>query len=330
MFVDTVTITIKAGNGGNGAVSFLRNARTRRGGPDGGNGGNGGDIFVQGVNDITALSQFRFKKVIAAEEGVSGKKKNLFGRNGEGTTFLAPIGTTITDKKTSETFEISDSTTKILIAKGGKGGRGNNEFKSSTNQAPKYAEKGTLGEEKVIFMELKLSADIGLIGLPNTGKSSLLKSITRASPKIGDYPFTTLEPNIGMLDNVSIADIPGLIEGASNGRGLGIAFLRHIEKTKLLVHCIDCTQEYLTASYLTVRKELAEYNKSMLNKPEIIVLTKTDLLDFPTLSRKIREIKKMGKEVYSVSILDDKSIEDLKSVFKNFATTHIAPAASPI
>src|SRR5258706_11842174 len=207
MFVDTVTISVKAGNGGNGAVSFLRNARTTRGGPDGGNGGNGGSVFVQGVNDITALSQFRFKKVIQAEEGISGKKKNLFGRNGKDTIFQVPTGTIITVKESSETFEINDSTAKILIAKGGKGGRGNNEFKSSTNQAPKYAEKGIPGEEKVLFMELKLTADIGLIGLPNTGKSSLLKSITRADPKIGDYPFTTLEPNIGMLEKTSIADI---------------------------------------------------------------------------------------------------------------------------
>ncbi len=330
MFVDTITITVKAGDGGNGAVSFLRNARTRRGGPDGGNGGNGGSVFVQGVNDITALSQFRYKKEVQAENGVSGKKKNLFGRNGKETTFLVPIGTTISVKSTSETFEIIDSTSKILVAKGGKGGKGNNEFKSATNQAPKFAERGEPGEEKVFFMELKLTADIGLIGLPNTGKSSLLKSITRADPKIGDYPFTTLEPNIGMLDNVSIADIPGLIEGASVGRGLGIAFLRHIEKTKLLVHCIDCTQEYLTASYQTIRKELAEYSKSMLGKPEIIVLTKTDLLDFPALSRKIREAKKLGREVYTVSVLDDKSIEELKIVIKNYASTHLLSSTSSI
>src|SRR6266571_841797 len=226
MLVDNVTITIKAGDGGNGASTFLRNGMTARGGPDGGNGGNGGNIYFQGSSNINDLKQFRFEKKITAETGIRGKSRKLFGKNAEHMTIFVPLGTRITNLKSGSIHEITDTTTPILLAQGGKGGRGNTEFKSATNQAPDYAESGTLGQKKELLLELRLIADIGLIGLPNAGKSSLLAVLTKATPKIGDYPFTTLEPSVGMLGKYTIADIPGLIEGASTGRGLGVTFLK--------------------------------------------------------------------------------------------------------
>lgn len=313
MLVDTVTITIKAGDGGNGSVHFKRNAQTARGGPDGGNGGNGGNVYFQGIDDILGLQEFRFKKRLAAEDGVKGGKQNLFGRNGKELTVSIPLGTLVTNTATQEQFEIQNVIDKILVAKGGIGGRGNNEFKSATNQTPRFAEKGTPGEEKVFSLELRLIADIGFIGLPNAGKSSLLRVLTNANPKIGNYPFTTLEPNIGMLGTIALADIPGLIEGAHQGKGLGMEFLRHIEKTKLLVHCIDITNPDISSSYKTIRQELGAYNKSILEKPEIVLLTKVDLLEpseAQTLRKKIE--KQLKKKVYAVSILDDASLENLK------------------
>lgn len=312
MLVDNVTIIIKAGNGGDGAVTFRRNAQTPKGGPDGGNGGNGGDIYFQGSNNINDLSKFRFQKKISAEDGIPGKKSNLYGKNGIHTTIYVPIGTRITDLDSDQIYEITDTITPLLLAKGGKGGRGNNEFKSATNQTPRYAEKGVLGETKELLLELRLIADIGLIGLPNAGKSSLLAVLTNATPKIGNYPFTTLEPNIGMLDKHPIADIPGLIEGASKGRGLGTTFLKHIEKTKILVHCIDSTDQNAEKTYQTVRTEFEKHNSFLLEKFEMILLTKIDLVDKNLLKKNIEIFKKKGKKVLICSIYDSKSIEDLK------------------
>lgn len=311
MLVDNVKIIIKAGNGGNGAATFLRNARTARGGPDGGNGGNGGDIYFQGSSNAYDLSQFRFQKKITAEDGVRGKKKNLFGKNAESKTVFVPLGTHITDFESGKTYEIADSN-PLLLAKGGKGGRGNNEFKSATNQAPIYFEKGGMGEEKTLTLELKIIAEIGLIGLPNAGKSSLLSLLTNANPKIGDYPFTTIEPNIGMLNKHTIADIPGLIEGASTGKGLGSHFLRHIEKTRIIIHCIDAASGDAQKSYETVRSEFQQYNKTLLEKPEIILITKTDLVDQEKVKEITKIFKKQKKEVLVCSIYDGKSIEILK------------------
>src|SRR3989338_10129474 len=222
MLVDNVSLYIKAGDGGNGALSFLRNGLTSKGGPDGGDGGSGGSVYFQASHNITDLREFRFKKKIIAEDGIPGKHKKLFGKNAPHLTIYLPLGSRITEISSGIVNEITDITTSVLIAKGGKGGRGNVEFKSSTNQTPLYAEKGTLGEEKKLLLELRLIADVGLIGLPNSGKSSLLSVLTNATPKIGNYAFTTLEPNIGIMGKYPIADIPGLIEGASKGRGLGI------------------------------------------------------------------------------------------------------------
>lgn len=318
MLVDNVTLEIKAGNGGDGAATFLRNGLTSKGGPDGGNGGNGGNIYFQGSNNIRDLKEFRFKKKIRAEDGTPGRNQKMFGKNAPHTTVLVPLGTTITDVATGRIYEITDTVSPYLIALGGLGGRGNAEFKSSTNQAPHYAEKGTKGEEKTLHLELRLIADIGLIGLPNAGKSSLLSVLTHANPKIGNYPFTTLEPNIGMLDNFAIADIPGLIEGASQGKGLGTAFLKHIEKTKMIVHCIDVTDPTPQKTYEVVRKEFAEYNKTLLEKPEIILFTKTDLVTQEVLAKRTKLFKKMHEHVLSVSVFDEASIKQMKENLLTF------------
>ncbi len=314
MLTDEVQILIKAGNGGNGSRSFKRNAQTAKGGPDGGNGGNGGSIFLQGVNDITLLSEFRYKKKVFAEDGVNGGKQNLYGRNGKNTILFLPLGTLVTDLRSNEKIEIKNTEEKILIAKGGKGGRGNNEFKSATNQTPYFAEKGEVGEERNLLLELRLVADIGLIGLPNSGKSSLLSVLTNAHPKIGDYPFTTLEPNLGVMEGLILSDIPGLIEGASKGRGLGIKFLRHVEKTKVLVHCIDITSEDLEKDYKTVRKELEDYDNNLSEKKELIVLTKSDLVNNDEVKKKVKIAKKLNEATYPVSIYNEEQLSSLKSL----------------
>ena len=317
MLVDNINLVIKAGNGGDGAATFLRNEMTAKGGPDGGNGGNGGNIYFQGSTNLNDLREFRYKKKIDADDGIPGKHKKLFGKNAEHLTIYLPLGTRVTDIATDKAIEIIDTKTPILIAKGGKGGRGNTEFKSATNQTPRYAEKGTMGEEKKLFLELRLIADVGLIGLPNSGKSSLLSVLTNATPKIGDYPFTTLEPNIGMLKSHTIADIPGLIEGASKGKGLGVEFLKHIEKTKVLVHCIDSTDEDVQKAYSIVRKEFEQYNSSLLDKPEIILLTKTDLANEEQINKNIKILEKKGKKVLTCSIYNQKSLALLKNTLES-------------
>lgn len=313
MLVDDVTITVKAGDGGNGAVTFF----SYRGGPSGGNGGKGGDIYLIGINDIEALSQFKFKKSLDAPNGGPGGPNRRHGRNGDDLYIKVPIGTRISIDNSGWIYEIRDIKTPFLLAKGGIGGLGNDEFKSSTNQAPRYAQKGGLGQEKNIHLELRLIANIGFIGLPNAGKSSLLASLTNASPKIADYPFTTLEPNLGVMmgSNFILADIPGLIEGASKGKGLGIKFLKHIEKTQLLAHCIDSSIKDPVDAYKTVRAEFEKYNPELLEKKEIIILTKTDLVDKDELKKKTKLLKKINKSIIAVSILDDESLNKLKSLF---------------
>lgn len=317
MLIDEVHISVKAGNGGNGGSTMKRNAQTSRGGPDGGNGGNGGDIYAIGVDDITALSQFQFKKKIVAEDGVRGKKNNLYGKNAPHTTLKLPLGSSIINEETGEEIEIVDTHIPILLAKGGKGGLGNNALKTAINQAPKHGIPGEAGESKKLTIILRLIADIGLIGLPNAGKSSLLSVLTNAHPKIGDYPFTTLEPNLGMMDNFVIADIPGLIAGASKGKGLGTKFLKHVEKTKILVHCIDISTEDIKMTYDTVRNELLMHNAYLSEKQEIILLTKTDLVQKDELEKKIEIAKSLNEDVYTVSIYNEKEIEDFKKILRD-------------
>jgi GTPase len=314
MLVDDIDLIVKAGDGGKGAATFRHDGQTAFGGPNGGNGGNGGDIYFQGSTDINDLREFRYKKKILAENGVDGSKFNGFGRNAEHKVIIVPIGTTITDLNTGRIIEIIEKDKKIVIAKGGVGGKGNVFFKSATNRTPTYAEKGGLGEERRVHLELRLIAEIGLIGLPNAGKSSLLSVLTNATPTIGDYPFTTLEPNIGMMGNHPVADIPGLIEGASSGKGLGVKFLRHIEKTKILVHCIDVTSVDPDISYQTIRKECQKYNSELLNKPEIIVITKTDESDPKSIAKMIQKLHIYGREIYQVSIYNDEEIKYIKKI----------------
>ncbi len=316
MLVDTINLFVKAGKGGNGSASLLHNGLTFKGGPDGGNGGNGGNIYVQGSTNITDLREFRFKKKIIADDGVAGGRQKLFGKNASHVTILVPLGTSVADTKLKRVYEITDTHRLLLVAKGGKGGRGNNEFKSSTNQTPEYAENGTPGEEKQLHLELRLIAEIGLIGLPNAGKSSLLSVLTNATPKIADYPFTTLEPNIGMLGTHPIADIPGLIEGAADGRGLGAKFLKHIEKTKILIHCIELAGDNAKTRYETVRHEFEHFNKSLLEKPEIILLTKTDLADEKTIKKYKDIFEKKGKQVLTCSLYDQKSVDTLQKTLE--------------
>ncbi len=317
MLVDNINLLVKAGNGGNGAATFLRNAQEFKGGPDGGNGGNGGSVYIQGSNNITDLRQFRYRKNITAEDGIPGRRKNLYGKNAPDKTIFVPLGTRITDVESHIVYEITNTSDSILIAKGGKGGRGNAEFKTSTNQSPQFAEEGTIGEKKELFLELRIIAQIGLIGLPNSGKSSLLAVLTNATPKIGNYPFTTLEPNIGMFENYAIADIPGLIEGASKGKGLGIGFLKHIEKTEILIHCIDATSENPKKIYEIVRNEFKQFNPLLLNKPEIILITKTDLVNEKKLKEIISIFKKTKKEVLTYSLYNQESIDVLKQKIKD-------------
>jgi GTPase len=316
MLVDDVTITIKAGNGGRGAATFRQNEGNPRGGPDGGNGGNGGNVYFQGVNDIGALQPFRYKKEMKADDGINGKRKNLFGRNADDLIIPIPVGTLVTLTETGKTYDVTDTERKLLVAKGGAGGRGNNEFKSSTNQAPTYYEDGGIGDVREIHLELRLIADVGLIGLPNAGKSSLLAVLTNASPKIGNYAFTTLEPNLGMFEETIIADIPGLIEGASMGKGLGIKFLKHIQRTRLLVHCIDASSDDIYRDYMVVREEFTRYNEEILKKDEIILLTKTDLIDEATLKLKIKSLKKLHKDIQTISLLYDEQVEAFRKLLK--------------
>jgi len=312
MLVDNIKLYVKAGDGGDGSPHLLRNGQTAKGGPDGGNGGNGGDVYFQGSHNITDLREFRYKKKIVAEEGVNGKGQKMHGRNAPFCISYVPLGTQITDMTSGVVTEITDTTTRVLIAKGGIGGRGNTEFKTATNQTPRNFEKGGPGEERQILLELRLIAEIGLIGLPNAGKSSLLSVLTHATPAIGNYPFTTLEPNIGMFGTHPIADIPGLIEGASKGKGLGVDFLRHIEKTKILFHCIEATNTSPKKSYDIIRKEFEKFNTTLLDKPEYILITKTDLVEKEVVDKVSRLFKKLGKKVLTCSIYDSKSIDHLK------------------
>lgn len=323
MLVDDIKIIVAAGSGGNGSVHFKRNAQTTKGGPDGGNGGNGGNIYFQGIDDVLGLAQFQYKKEIKADNGVNGGRNNLYGKNAGETIVKIPLGTMITDLKTGEQWEITNQTDKILMAQGGKGGRGNKEFATAIDQAPYYAEPGNPGQTRNLHLVLRIIADIGFIGLPNAGKSSLLSVLTNAKPKIANYPFTTLEPNLGVVSvenrRIILADIPGLIEGASKGKGLGIKFLRHIEKTKILFHCIDISEENILSTYKTVRKELEEYSSKLAGKKEIILLTKTDLVDKMALDKKLKEIEKVGKEVFTVSIYAPDSVSKLQ----NFITSSV-------
>lgn len=311
--IDDVHITVKAGDGGNGGTAKKQMFGSKKTAPDGGNGGWGGNVYFKGDANVSDLSQFQFMKRIKAENGVNGLNKDLDGAKGEDVTVLVPFGTTVRDEDTGEWVEIL-SDLPFAVAHGGEGGMGNHDYKPELKKFESRKFEGEKGEDRRLHLVLNLIADIGLVGLPNAGKSSLLKALTNAVPKIGNYPFTTLEPNLGALGTIILADIPGLIEGASKGKGLGIQFLKHIKKTKVLLHCIDAAQEDVAEIYNTVRDEFGEFDKSLLEKEEVILLTKIDLVDKSVVDSKIKELKKLNKEVFAISIYDENSLENLKNI----------------
>ena len=318
-FLDQVKIYIKAGDGGSGSPSFRREKFIEFGGPDGGDGGKGGSVILKSERNLNTLIDFRYQQHFKAKRGGDGKGKNQTGRGGENLYLKVPVGTQVfeEDNKTL-IFDFKEENEEYVVAVGGKGGFGNTRFKSSTNRAPKKFTKGTKGEDYWIWLQLKTIADIGIIGLPNAGKSSLLAAITSATPKIANYKFTTLNPNLGVAvyddKEITLADIPGIIEGAHEGVGLGIKFLKHIERCKSLLHMIDITEDDLKKSYSQVRKELKNYSKDLLKKDEIVVLNKIDLLDDKEV-KKIKDnfLKKYKVKLTTVSTFNKKSISDIKS-----------------
>ncbi len=311
MLIDEVDLIIKGGHGGAGRVSFYPG---KKAGPDGGNGGRGGDVYIKVTSDLTALNQFSKAKKLSAENGAFGGRNKSSGEDGADLEITFPVGTTLVDQLTDQVFELDDLNTRILLCKGGKGGMGNYELRSSRNTTPMRAQTGLPGQERVLHVNLRFIAQFGLIGLPNAGKSSLLNEITRANAKVANYAFTTLEPNLGVLNGRVIADIPGLIEGASEGRGLGIKFLKHIEKVELLLHCVSAESDDVFRDIKVVHNELEKYNPAMLEKKEIILLTKSDMVDKTELNKKLKVLKSLKKLLLPVSIYDSDSLDKLRSL----------------
>jgi len=310
MLIDDVEINVRAGKGGDGLVHFFTDRWRPKGGPDGGNGGDGGSVYFRAVSDISKLHQFRHEKDYFAQDGEKGGPNQRSGKKGEDLFLELPFGSVVTYDNGTQ-IELDKVGMEVMATKGTKGGKGNFHFRSSTNQTPQEHQMGRVPMTKKIHIQLKLIADIGLIGLPNAGKTSLLNELTTAHAKVANYAFTTLEPNLGVTRGGSIiADIPGLIEGAAEGKGLGYKFLRHVERTKVLVHCISGESSDPLADYKTVRQELTNYSSSMISKPEIIVLTKSDILDDKTIAK----YKKLLKADLVTSIADDKSIKKLNDL----------------
>ena len=325
-FLDQVKIFVKAGDGGSGSPSFRREKFIEFGGPDGGDGGKGGSVIIKSESGLNTLIDFRYQQHFKAEKGSNGSGKNKTGKGGETLYLKVPIGTQVfeEDNKTL-IFDFTKENEEFVVAIGGKGGFGNTRFKSSTNRAPKKFTKGKIGEEFWIWLQLKTIADIGIVGLPNAGKSSLLASLTDATPKIANYKFTTLNPNLGvaMYDDkgITLADIPGLIEGAHKGTGLGIKFLKHIERCKILLHLIDITEKDMVDCYRQVREEMGKYSSKLLKKKEIIVFNKMDLIKKDQIIKKLGTFKKtFKKSALIISTLDKKSISDIKSKLLSYVS----------
>jgi len=332
-FIDKAKIYVKAGDGGNGCVAWRREKFVPMGGPAGGNGGKGGDVILEADSRLQTLMDFKYKKHYKAERGQHGSGSNKHGKNAPDLILKVPVGTVIKDAETGELIaDLTKEGQKVVVAKGGKGGKGNAMFKSSTNQAPDYAEEGEKGEEKWIELELKLIADVGIIGFPNAGKSTLISVLSHARPKIADYPFTTLSPVLGVLQldigkSLVLADIPGLIEGASRGAGLGHEFLRHIERTKFLLHVIDVSdfrERQPIEAFEAINKELSSYSKTLLEKPQIVVGNKIDILSYRSYLDTLKEeFNKRGYEFIAVSAATkeniDKLVEKLKEVYEKLS-----------
>lgn len=311
-FVDELTLHVKAGRGGDGVVRWRHEKGKEFMGPSGGNGGRGGDVYVRAVRDIGILARYRHLREFEAENGQFGMRDSKYGKNGEELVIDLPVGSVVTDLSNEKKFQLLTEGEKVLVAKGGRGGLGNEHFKASTNVSPKESTPGKEGEEKDLYVELELIVDAGLVGLPNAGKSSLLNELTNAQAKVGGFMFTTLEPNLGDMYGFILADIPGLIEGAAEGKGLGHKFLRHIKRTKMLLHCISLESEDVEAIYQTVRKEIELYGEGLSEKPEAIILTKTDLSDEERLVTAVEKMRTHGKHVFSVTVYDDASVKRLK------------------
>ena len=316
MLIDDVTIKVSAGNGGKGAVAFNKNVMSL--GPTGGSGGKGGSVYFEGVSDLTALDQFRYKKDVKARDGEDGKKQLNDGADGGDLILPVPVGTVVHQMQGG--VEILRIGQRVLIARGGMGGKGNFHFRSSRNTTPTQFQEGRPGEQFTLRMELKLIADVGLIGLPNAGKSSLLNELTEAKSKVANYPFTTLEPNLGVYYDLILADIPGLIEGASEGKGLGVKFLRHIERTKILFHLISAESEHVVKDYRTIKKELKTYSKALGEKTEYIFLSKSDTVSSLELKKKITTLKKINPNILPISIYDWASLEKVKKILQKITS----------
>jgi GTP-binding protein len=325
MFIDEAKIRVKAGDGGNGCMAFRREKFVPRGGPSGGDGGRGGDVIMESSEKHNTLVHFRFNPEYKAERGRHGEGSNCTGREGDDVVLKVPVGTIVYDELTSEVVhDFGGPDERVIIAKGGRGGRGNARFTTSTHQAPREHEQGFPGEERVLRLELKLLADVGLVGFPNAGKSTLISRISAARPKIADYPFTTLQPNLGVVVvgeppeefSFVVADIPGLIEGASEGAGLGTQFLRHIERTRLLVHLVDVSDASgrpdPVADYEVITKELANFGGGLDAKPTIVVASKIDAVNKDKLARLKRYCKRKKLELFAISAVTSEGVDDLK------------------
>ena len=310
-FIDELQLHIKAGRGGDGVTRWIHEKSKEFGGPGGGDGGRGGDVYARTLRDVTILAQYKNTKEFVAENGQDGKNFLKSGKSGEDLFINFPIGSVITNLVTGRVIRLDTEGEEVLMLKGGRGGLGNDRFKSSTNIRPEESTPGKKGEEADFSIELELVADAGLIGLPNAGKSSLLNELTNARSKVGAYQFTTLEPALGDMHGYILADIPGLIEGASEGRGLGHKFLRHIKRTKMIFHCISLENDNLIDVYKTIRNELEKYSPELVEKKEVVILTKTDVVTPAVLKKAVEKIKKVNKKVLTVSILDDKAIKKL-------------------
>ena len=319
-FLDQAKIYIKAGDGGAGSASFRREKYIEFGGPDGGDGGNGGSVILESEENLNTLIDFRYRQHFKAETGKSGSKKNKTGASGEDLILKVPVGTQIYEEDNNTLiYDLTKNKEKFVVATGGKGGLGNTKFKSSTNRTPRKKTNGKKGEEFWIWLQLKVIADVGIIGLPNAGKSSFLSRCTRAKPKIANYPFTTINPNLGVLNinhkEIVLADIPGLIEGSHKGIGLGDKFLRHIERCKTLIHLIDISEKDILGNYLKIKSELSKYDKKILKKTEIIIFNKLDLIDMDSITKKLENFRKKIKKNFEItSLLSGQNFEKIKKI----------------